>query len=133
MMLASKSGLQEKYIEALNRKHFMEAKSASRTETVLEAAEEAGMDKEHVVQFLSGDEFTADVWESYRRTIDDMGIHSIPLFAFSLEGHERGRPFGSADKAWQINGAQGPEAFLEVFRAAAAEAARKGELKKDLE
>mmetsp|Transcript_22629 Transcript_22629/g.52784 ORF Transcript_22629/g.52784 Transcript_22629/m.52784 type:complete len:134 (-) Transcript_22629:450-851(-) len=133
MMLASRAGLQEKYLEALSRKHFREAKSASRTETVLEAAEEAGMEREHVRQFLAGNEFTAEVWESYRSTIEDMGIHSIPLFAFSLEGHARGRPFGSAEKGWSIHGAQGADAFLEVFRAAAAEAARKGELQMEVE
>jgi len=90
MYLAAKSGLQEKYIEALNRKHFMEAQSASRSETVLDAAEEAGMQRAVVQKFLEGNEFEAEVWESYRATIEDMRIHSIPLFSFSLPGHDRG-------------------------------------------
>lgn len=45
-----------------------------------------------------------EVWESYRATIEDMGIHSIPLFAFSLEGQDRRLPTGPA---WRIHGAQG--------------------------
>merc|ERR1712232_43956 len=38
MMMAAQSGKQELYIEALNRKHFMEGQSASHRSTVLEAA-----------------------------------------------------------------------------------------------
>mmetsp|Transcript_35190 Transcript_35190/g.64258 ORF Transcript_35190/g.64258 Transcript_35190/m.64258 type:complete len:175 (-) Transcript_35190:74-598(-) len=129
MMLASKSGVQEKYIEALNRKHFMEAQSASRSETVLDAAEEAGLDRAMVRKFLEGDEYTAEVWESYRATIEDMHIHSIPLFSFSLPGHDRGHPFGSGSKAWRIHGAQETNSFLNLFRAAVEAAKQLGELK----
>lgn len=45
LLWATRQGKAEEYMKALGRKHFEEAKSASHTWTVLDAAEEAGLDR----------------------------------------------------------------------------------------
>eukprot|EP00747_Dinoflagellata_sp_TGD_P195840 gnl/TRDRNA2_/TRDRNA2_65110_c0_seq1.p1 gnl/TRDRNA2_/TRDRNA2_65110_c0~~gnl/TRDRNA2_/TRDRNA2_65110_c0_seq1.p1 ORF type:complete len:163 (-),score=34.38 gnl/TRDRNA2_/TRDRNA2_65110_c0_seq1:34-522(-) len=126
MIFASKSGRQEAYIEALNRRHFMQGQSASHRNTVLDSAEEAGLDREEVAKFLDTNELEADVWESYRATVEDKGVHSIPLFVFNVAGMTDGGPFRSGSgRHWTIKGAQGAEVFLQVFREAVEAACEK--------
>lgn len=120
MLLAAKSGKQEPYIEALNTRHFMKAQSASHRDTILEAAETAGLNRSEVHAFLETDVFVDEIWESYRSTIEDKGIRSIPLFVFNVDGLTNGGPFGSGGRCWQVSGAREAEYFLRVFKEAAA-------------
>ena len=66
------------------------------------------------------------MWRSYGDTVRDMGIHSIPLFVFSLEAN--GGPFREGVGATFTHGGSGsPEAFDQLFNArgpAAADARR---------
>ena len=66
------------------------------------------------------------MWRSYGDTVRDMGIHSIPLFVFSLEAN--GGPFREGVGATFTHGGSGsPEAFDQLFQrawAAAADARR---------
>ena len=63
-----------------------------------------------------------EVWRSYGDTVRDMGIHSIPLFVFSLEAN--GGPFREGVGATFTHGGSGsPEAFDQLFQRAWAAAA----------
>lgn len=131
MLYAARFGKQEAYSAALARRHFEEGQSASFRTTVLDAAEEAGLERTTVESFLNTEELEKEVWESFRSLTQEKRINSIPLFVFNVHGLTAGGPFREeGERCWSVNGAQAPEAFLEVFREmlAAAEAAEKRSL-----
>lgn len=116
MLYASRLGKQEPYVAALNRRHFEERKSASHRVNILDAADEAGLDRGSVATFLDSDELASEVWDSYRSTIEEKGVHSIPLFIFNICGLTDGGPFRNEDQRhWAVSGAQDPLAFLAIF------------------
>jgi len=118
LLWSAKKGLAEKYMSALARKHFEERTSASHRATVVAAAVEAGMDKSEVESFLDTDELRKEVWDSYRTTIDDKGIHAIPLFVFNLAGVTDGGPFrsrGPRAEHWEVQGSGNAREFAAVF------------------
>eukprot|EP01051_Picozoa_sp_SAG22_P022272 SAG22_NODE_5275_length_1048_cov_1.418335_2_plen_268_part_01 len=94
LLWAGRFGKQEPFMDALNRRHFQERQSASLPSTLLAAAKEAGLETAAVQRFLETDELVDVVWKSYGETIKQRGIHSIPLFAFSVpEINATGGPF----------------------------------------
>eukprot|EP00746_Dinoflagellata_sp_MGD_P113858 gnl/MRDRNA2_/MRDRNA2_50553_c0_seq2.p1 gnl/MRDRNA2_/MRDRNA2_50553_c0~~gnl/MRDRNA2_/MRDRNA2_50553_c0_seq2.p1 ORF type:complete len:239 (+),score=41.96 gnl/MRDRNA2_/MRDRNA2_50553_c0_seq2:58-717(+) len=116
MLYAQRQGKQEPYIAALNRRHFEERKSASHRINILDSAAEAGLDRSSVGAFLDSDELVTEVWDSYRSTVEEKGIHSIPLFIFNINGLTNGGPFRDAQQRhWTVRGAQDPSSFLAIF------------------
>eukprot|EP00746_Dinoflagellata_sp_MGD_P117045 gnl/MRDRNA2_/MRDRNA2_52858_c0_seq1.p2 gnl/MRDRNA2_/MRDRNA2_52858_c0~~gnl/MRDRNA2_/MRDRNA2_52858_c0_seq1.p2 ORF type:complete len:130 (-),score=28.68 gnl/MRDRNA2_/MRDRNA2_52858_c0_seq1:104-493(-) len=115
LLWAGRFGKQELYMSALNRRHFHEQKSAASRETVLEAAEEVGIDRAKAIAFLDTDELFSEVTNSYRSTIREKGIHSIPLFVFNSPLTNAG-PFRSGKgRAEMIHGSSDPTEFLALL------------------
>lgn len=115
MLWARRFGKAEAYMSALARRHFEQRQSASHRTTILEAAEEAGLDVEVASKFLDSDELRAEVWTSYGDTIHKKGIHAIPYFVFNspLTG---GGPFRTGSgKPIIVNGSGDEQQFLGVF------------------
>lgn len=118
LLWAARQGRQEPYMSALNRLHFEERRSASLRETVLAAAEEAGLSAADAKAFLETDELEDEVWRSYGDTIRRSGIRAIPLFAFSVPSLGAvGGPFRRAGEyeAYVVRGSSNAEDFLELF------------------
>merc|ERR1712151_1276544 len=102
-------------MRALGRKHFEEARSASHTWNVLDAAEEAGLDRAKAQAFIESDEFIADVWKSYGSTIKEKGIHAIPFFVFNSPVSDAG-PFRTGrGTPHTVKGSADENEFLNVF------------------
>lgn len=115
MLWSRRFGLQEAYMSALARRHFEEKKSASHRATILEAAEEAGLDVEACQSFLETDELRAEVWQSYGDTIRRHGIEAIPYFVFNSPLTDGG-PFRSGNGKPEIERGSGSQAgFLALF------------------
>lgn len=128
MLWARQFGKAELYMNSLARKHFEERTSASHRPTLLEAAEEAGLDVEAARAFLETDELRAEVWRSYGSTIHEKGIHSIPLFVFNSQLSDGG-PFRSGKgRPTVVHGSGGQEEFLEVFDCLFLQVERSGNL-----
>lgn len=108
-------GKAEAYMSALGRKHFEEAKSASHTWTVVDAAVEAGLDRAEAEAFINGPELEAEVWKSYGVTIREKGIHAIPYFVFNSPLTDAGPFRGNRGQAHVINGSADEGQFLDVF------------------
>lgn len=115
MLWARRYGLQEAYMSALGRRHFERCQSASHDTTILESAREAGLDVEACRAFLTTDELRDEVWQSYRSTIHEKGIHAIPFFIFNSPFTDGG-PFRSGGgKPEMEHGSGNQERFLEIF------------------
>lgn len=115
MLWAHRFGLQEAYMSVLAHKHFEQQKSASHDETVLECAEEAGLDGNACRAFLATDELREDVWKSYGSTIDEKGIHSIPLFIFNSPATDGGPFRNGKGKPEMEHGSGNQQRFLQIF------------------
>lgn len=115
MLWAHRFGLQEAYMSSLARRHFEQQKSASHDTTILECAEEAGLDADDCRAFLATDELREDVWKSYGSTIHERGINSIPLFIFNSPATDGG-PFRSGKGNPEMeHGSGNLHRFLEIF------------------
>jgi len=112
---ASRFGKAEEFMDALGKRHFENAQSASDRATILEVcAEVDGLDPAAADAFLETDELHDEVWSSYGDTIRKMGIHSIPLFIFNA--HPEGGVFRKRVGRTTIhNGSGSPEEFLALF------------------
>jgi hypothetical protein len=61
------------------------------------------------------------VWSWYKRTIEEFGIHSIPLFSFSVPaigavgGPFRARSSSDGADAYVVRGSMSTEYFAELF------------------
>lgn len=84
LLWAGRFGKQEEFMSALNKRHFEQRQSASDKGTLLAAAAEVGLDVAAADAFLQTDELVDTIWRSYGRTIRELRIHSIPLFALSV-------------------------------------------------
>jgi len=118
LLWAARSGLQEEFMSALNRRHFELQQSASERTTLLAAAREVGLDADAATAFLDSSELEDDVWRSYGRTIRELRIHSIPLFALSVPTLDAiGGPFRApgAYEAYIVRGSMDAEYFLTLF------------------
>jgi len=115
LLWAGTQGRAELFMDALNHDHFTRRNSASNKAALLAAVAEAGLSVEDAETFLASDEFSEDVWRSYRETIEVHGIHSIPLFVFNGPRNDAG-PFRSGHgEARVINGSASASEFLGVF------------------
>lgn len=115
MLWAGRVGKQELYMSALAKRHFEQRKSASHRSTVLEAAEEAGLEVKAAGAFLDTDELRAEVWQSYGDMIRGKGIHMIPFFVFNSP-LTNGGPFRSGKGTPVIvNGSATCTTFLDIF------------------
>ena len=118
LLWAGRYGKQEEFMSALNKRHFEQRQSASDRHTLLTAAAEVGLDHEAADAFLRTDELADVVWRSYGRTIRELNIHSIPLFALSVpEIDAVGGPFrapGHAE-AYVVRGSMDHDYFLHLF------------------
>jgi len=115
MLWAHRFGLQEAYMSALARRHFEQQKSASHDATVLECAEEAGLDVNACRAFLATEELRAEVWKSYGSTIDEKGIHAIPLFIFNSPVTDGGPFRDGKGKPEMEHGSGSRDRFLQIF------------------
>lgn len=128
MLWARRFGKAEAYMSGLAHRHFEERKSASHRATILEAAEEAGLDVAAAREFLDTDELKAEVWTSYGDTIHKKGIHSIPYFVFN-SSLTNGGPFRNGKgKPTIVNGSGDEEQFLGVFEQILRDVSRNGAL-----
>jgi len=124
LMWAARFGKAEKYMHALNTRHFEQGasgESASSRKTILAAAAEAGLDVEAAAAFLDSEELKAEVWKSYGDTINKHGVHSIPLFVFNVAALGLvGGPFRSGGQGtpFVLNGSMDADTFLAVFNGA---------------
>lgn len=115
LLWARRFGKAEKYMDAIGRKHFTEAKSASHDWNLLDAAEEAGLDRAEAELFLASDELVADVWSSYGSTIREKDVHSIPYFVFNSPHSDSGKFRSGRGQAHVVHGSANEAEFLCVF------------------
>lgn len=122
LLWAGRFGLQEEFIAAMNKRHFEQAQSASDRATLLAAAAEVGLDAAAAATFLDSNELEDHVWHWYGATINEKGIHSIPLFCFNVPALDAvGGPFRNASRAdgqhqpFVVRGSMDSEYFLELF------------------
>lgn len=117
LLYSYKFGAQEAFADAMARRHFTLSQASGDRETVLDAAEEVGLDPVEVEAMLEGDEFSDDVWKSYQDTTGKHKIYSIPFFVFNGP-HSNGGKFrrngeNSGEKV--VRGSGNVEQFLNVF------------------
>ena len=118
LLWAGRYGLQEEVMSALNKRHFEQRQSASDRKTLLAAAVEVGLDEDAASAFLSTNELEDVVWRSYGRTIRELNIHSIPLFALSVPSiNAVGGPFREPGEgeAFVVRGSMDDDYFLQLF------------------
>lgn len=114
---AGEQGMQEPLMEVFNRNHFTLRKSASSRASLLEAVEEAGLDRAEAAAFLATDRYEAEVWRSYGDTIRKHGIHAIPYMVFNGPS-TKGGPFranGVGSGEVVVNGSSSPEEFYAIL------------------
>ncbi|KAL2176604.1 DSBA-like thioredoxin domain-containing protein [Thermothelomyces heterothallicus CBS 202.75] len=97
----TKSGdVQDRVISTLFQSHFEEDADITSQSVLVAVGEKAGLDKNEVRDWLNqgkgGEEVDREVEDAYRK-----GIHGVPNFTIN------GR--------YELNGAQDPQKFLEVF------------------
>mmetsp|Transcript_37532 Transcript_37532/g.120423 ORF Transcript_37532/g.120423 Transcript_37532/m.120423 type:complete len:214 (-) Transcript_37532:485-1126(-) len=127
LLWAGRFGKQELFMDEVGKRHFERRQSASHRSTLLQAATAVdGLDPKALDAFLDTDELEDFVWQSYRATIHDKGIHAIPFFSFGLPGdhtlfrkggsqgggHEGG---GGGHEGLVVRGSANPETFCAIF------------------
>ncbi len=97
---AKSKGLQDKAEEALFNAHFMGAKDIAKQETLINIAEDLGLDKIETLSVLQGDDFAEavryDIYESQQ-----IGVRGVPYFVF--------------DRKYALSGAQPIPAFEQAI------------------
>ncbi len=124
LLWAGRFGLQEEFMTNLNHRHFEHRESASVRATLLNAAEEVGLDRAAAAAFLDTDELEDVVWKSFGDTIRKHGIHSIPFFVYNCDAlGASGGPFRAEGRRppWIVRGSMDEEYFLSLFETIAAE------------
>ncbi len=91
--------LTEKVIDRLFRAYFIENKELADRQTLLQAAENAGLDPNEAEEMLNSDRFRDEVILDERQAAY-YGIHSVPFFVIGKYG---------------ISGAQSPEYFASAL------------------
>ena len=104
---ADGEGKQDAVVEALFRGYFLEGANIGDPATLAETAGSCGMDSEVIGARLAADTDGAAIVEAAGR-ISKMGISGVPCFV--------------VDSQYVISGAQGPEHFVQLFDALAAQA-----------
>eukprot|EP00656_Telonema_subtile_P009873 TRINITY_DN14678_c0_g1_i1.p1 TRINITY_DN14678_c0_g1~~TRINITY_DN14678_c0_g1_i1.p1 ORF type:complete len:246 (+),score=54.35 TRINITY_DN14678_c0_g1_i1:463-1200(+) len=121
LLWAAERGRAELFAEALAVLHFEKASGSCLRDTVVAAAEQAGLDRVEVLQFLESDQKEAEVWASYADMVSKHRIHSIPLFVFNGPCTSGG-PFREKEEHRSgdprvVNGSASTSEFLAIFEA----------------
>lgn len=87
--------------ERLLKAHFIDGINIGDIEALGSLAEEVGLNREDVINMLNSDKFTGEV-EKDRYEAQQLEINSVPFFVF--------------DNKYAVQGAQPPQAFLDVFQ-----------------
>jgi predicted DsbA family dithiol-disulfide isomerase len=105
ILFAEEQGAADPVIRALFRALFQEGRDVSRPEVLAAVAEEAGLDREKVSEFLSGERLAREVIAAHQQA-ERLGIHGVPVFI--VEGKHA------------ITGAQPPEILADLLDVAVA-------------
>jgi predicted DsbA family dithiol-disulfide isomerase len=105
ILFAEEQGAADAIICALFRALFQEGRDVSRPEVLAAVAEEAGLDREEVSEFLSGDRLTREVITAHQQA-ERAGIHGVPVFI--------------VERQHAITGAQPPEILADLLDVAIA-------------
>jgi predicted DsbA family dithiol-disulfide isomerase len=97
---AMTQGQQDTLLELIFRGYFQEGRDIGDKEVLAEMADTVGMDRDKILDYLSGDE-DAEVIVAEDTVARRAGINGVPCFIFN------GR--------FALSGAQEPEAFLQMF------------------
>lgn len=103
---AGQFGVQNEMVEILFRRFFMDGEDIGDKQILLDAAEEAGLERELIASRLDSD---LDLHQVLAEDVQarQLGVSSVPFFIF--------------ERKYAISGAQPPEAFLQIFDTIAAE------------
>lgn len=118
LLWAGRVGKQEEVMLELNKLHFSAKQSAGHRATLLKAAAAVGLDAKETQGFLDTDELREKVWASFRSTVQEKNIHSIPLFVFSVPSLGAvGGPFRKpgAREAYVVQGSGNHDLFLSLL------------------
>jgi predicted DsbA family dithiol-disulfide isomerase len=105
--LAAAHGLQQQAKERLLAAYFSEGRPVGDQETLVELAEEIGLEREQAVAALAGESFAQEVRADERRA-QELGATGVPFFVF--------------DGRYGVSGAQSPDVFRQVLEKTWAEA-----------
>jgi predicted DsbA family dithiol-disulfide isomerase len=105
ILLAEEQGAADAVIRALFRALFQQGRDVGRPEVLAAAAEEAGLDRDEVGEFLAGDRLAREVVAAHRHA-EGAGIHGVPVFI--------------VDREHAITGAQPPEILAGLLDVAVA-------------
>ncbi len=108
ILWANSSGKQDEIVEVLFRKFFMDGQDLGDHQTLIDAAEEVGMDPKIVTDLLATDR-DLDRVQAEEGQARQIGVQGVPFFII--------------DDKYALSGAQDPEAFLQVFQKIEEEAA----------
>lgn len=104
IMFAKEEGKQLEVVEGFFRAFFTDGVDLSRTENLIDIAEEAGLDTDTIEALLNSNTGKLEI-EMAEKELTDLGITSVPLFII--------------DNKLAISGAQSVEAFTKAFEEAA--------------
>ena len=105
ILFAEERGAADPVIRALFRALFQEGRDVGRAEVLAAVAEEAGLKREEVSEFLSGDRLTREVLAAHQEA-GRIGIQGVPVFI--------------VDREHAITGAQPPEIVADLLDVAMA-------------
>jgi predicted DsbA family dithiol-disulfide isomerase len=105
ILFAEEQGLGDAVIRGLFRALFEEGRDVGRPDVLTAVAEEAGLGRDEVNAFLSGDRFAREVVAAHQQA-ERVGIHGVPVFI--------------VDRAHAITGAQPPEVLADLLDVAVA-------------
>jgi predicted DsbA family dithiol-disulfide isomerase len=105
ILFAEERGAADPVIRALFRALFQEGRDVSRPEVLAAVAEEVGLEREEVSEFLSGDRLKREVLAAHQEA-ERIGIQGVPVFI--------------VDREHAITGAQPPEVLADLLDVAMA-------------
>jgi predicted DsbA family dithiol-disulfide isomerase len=105
ILFAEERGSADAVMRALFRALFQEGRDVGRPDVLAAVAEEAGLDREEVHAFLSGERMTREVIAAHQQA-ERAGIHGVPVFI--------------VDRQHAITGAQPPEILADLLDVAVA-------------
>lgn len=100
IMIAREMGQQLEVVEAFFRAYFSEGVDLTRIENLLDIADDAGLDTDHIEELLNSDTGKLEI-EMAEKELHDLGITSVPLYII--------------DNRFAISGAQSVEIFAKSF------------------
>lgn len=106
LQYAKTEGKEEELTERLFYAYFTESRLLSDHDTLLELAEEVGLDRDKVKQVLSSDQFKEEVLSDIGLAYQ-IGVRGVPYFVFNNK--------------YAVSGAQPKEVFVEVLQKVLAE------------